>query len=90
MNGSKRSAAREGVEHASVGSGRRPQCSREAVLKVAYIFCLRPLFRSSICCSGCGKKFHTETLCMDIKEKILSILLEDKVGAVNFLVVNVE
>ena len=37
-----------------------------------------------MCCSGCGEKFHPETLCLGIEEKIISVLLEDKVGAVNF------
>ena len=37
-----------------------------------------------ICCSGCGEKFHPETLCLGIEEKVISVLLEDKIGAVNF------
>ena len=37
-----------------------------------------------ILCSACGEKFHPETLCVGIEERVISVLLEDKVGAANF------
>ena len=43
-----------------------------------------PLVGDFIRCSACGEKFQTETLCMGVEEKVISVLLEDKVGAVNF------
>ena len=77
-------AVGESAGHASGGSGDRILCSREAVLEGACGFCLMPLVDNFIPCSGCGEKFHPETLCMGIEEKMIFVLLEDKVGAVNF------
>ena len=77
--GSEGSAVRDSVEHASGCSGSGVQSSREAVPEVVCGFCF---CHSS---SGCGEKFHPETLCMGVDEKVISVLLDDMVGAVNFL-----
>ena len=47
-------------------------------------FCLMPLVDSFIRSSDCAEKFHPETLCMSVEEKVIFILLKDKVGTVNF------
>ena len=72
------------TRHASGGFGDRLQCSREAVSDGACGFCFMPLVDSFIRSSGCGEKFHPETLCMGIEKKVILVLLDDKVGAVNF------
>ena len=39
---------------------------------------------SSIHCSGCEEKFDSVTLCSGVEEKVIFVLLDDKVGTVNF------
>ena len=47
-----------------------------------FFFFFLPL-DSSVSCSNCGKKIHPETLCMGVDENVISVLLDDMVGAVN-------
>ena len=82
--GSEGATARESAGHASGGSGNRLQCSREAVSEGAWGFYLMPLVDSFIRCSGCEEKCHPETLCVGVEERVIFVLVEDMVGAVNF------
>ena len=64
------------------GGGER--CSSEAAMGNVCGFCLRSLSRVSIICSGCGKGFHPDTLCVGVEKEVVSVLLKDKVGAINY------
>ena len=64
-----------------VGGG---QHGRLAARSCACGFCFRFLGAQFIVCSGCGKKFHAETICVSIEEKVILILLEDTLGGVKF------
>ena len=46
--------------------------------------CPRSLGAQLIVCSGCDKKFHAETICVSVEEKVILILHEDTLGAVKF------
>ena len=81
---SKGSVARDSAGYVSLGSAGGLQCSRKAVPEAACGFCFMLLVGDFIRCSASEEKFHSETLCVGIEEKIISVLLEDKVGAVNF------
>ena len=52
--------------------------------EVACGFCFLTLLNSSVSCFGCEEKFHLETLCTVVDEKVISVLLDDMVGTVNF------
>ena len=82
--GSEGSVARDSAGHVAGGSGDRLRCSNEAGSEDACGFCLLPLVGISIRCSGSGEKFHSETLCMGVEEKVISVLLEDN-GCCEFL-----
>ena len=71
--GSEGLVARDSVGHALLDSGVGLQCRREFIPEVACEFCFLPLGGSSVCCSGCGEKFHTEALCMDVNERVISV-----------------
>ena len=45
------------------------------------VFTLNKVF---IVCSCCRKVFHPETLRVSVEEEVVSVLLKDKVGAVNY------
>ena len=47
-------------------------------------FCFRSLGAQFIVFSGCKERFHAETTCVGVDEKVILILLENTLGAVKF------
>ena len=62
----------------------RQQCGTAAATGNACGFCLSSLSKVYIICSGCGKGFHPETPCVGVEEDVVSVLLKNKIGAINY------
>ena len=83
--GSTESGVQDSAGFLSVGAGAgKFQQGSGADLGKCCGFCDLPLSSLYVVCSGCQKFFHPDTLCMGVEDNVIAVLLDDKVGAINF------